>query len=150
MPRPRNWFWNASARRWEQKGLDGLVKAYSDETGMGSNRITVGTQATIQRAVIGAGSNLDYLLGFTGTSAAITSVTAAGVTVGTITNATGLAVADKVFGVPKSTGLSSANIGIGAFYVPTTNTLNVHFVNPAAGAGSLAAVGWDIIAVRSS
>ena len=150
MPKPRNWSWNPTAQRWEQKGRDGLLKAYSDETGLGGNRLNIGTQADIQRLLVGSGSNINFMLGFTGTSALLTAIGVEDITVGTITNATGIAAGDKIFGVPKELTMNTSKAAIAAFYVPTNNVLNVHIANIGTMAGSLPALGWDIMAMRSS
>lgn len=149
MAKPRELRWNSTAQRWESAGRDGLVKAYQDETGWGANQLTVGTLATLQAARVGSGPQINFMLGFIGSSASITSVAVGEITIGTITNATGLAVGDKVFGNPKAATLQTGRLGIAAFYVPTTNVLNVHIANLGTVAGSLPAVGWDMFAVRN-
>ena len=149
MPMPRNLHYNPVAQRWESKGRDELVKAHIGESGLGANDLTIGTLATIQNIIVGSGSRQTFILGFTGTNAAITSIGTGAIAQGTITNATGIAVGDKVFGVPKA-DRSAGHVGFAGFHVPTTNTLNVWVQNSKPdSAGSFPATGWDIITFRT-
>jgi len=85
---------------------------------------------------------------FVGTSAGITAVGSAAVAVGTVTNATGLAVGDIVFGNPKVA--LAGHVGAVGFHVPTNDTLNVYIANiKPDSAGSIPAEGWDIFAIRT-
>ena len=133
MPKPRNLKWNSTAQRWESVGRDGLVKVFIDETGLG----------------IGGNPAIGYFRKFVGSNAALASVVAYGgaVAIGTITNATGLAVGDFVRGIRKNTNLQTVPLSVG-FYVPTTDTLNIQVGNFGTIAGSLPAGGWDIVAIR--
>ena len=134
MPKPRNLSWNSVAQRWESVGRDGLVKVYIDETGLGVGQ---------------GGTSLGYFRKFVGSNAALASVVAYGgaVAIGTITNTTGLQVGDAIFGVRKNTNLQTVPLNV-KFYVPTTDTLNIHVGNFGTIAGSLPAGGWDIVAIR--
>ena len=136
MTKPTDLNWNARTQQWEAKDTTGKV-AFS----INSGGILIGE----------GGSRISRIQGFVGSNAALASVVAYGgaVSVGTITNATGLAVADKVFGVRKNTNLQTVPLSV-SFYVPTTNTLNIHVFNSGTIAGSLPAGGWDIIAMRTS
>ena len=133
MPKPRNLHWNPISQRWESAGRDGVVKAFINETGLGAPNI----------------------FGFIGSNAAITAVGTLAIAVGTISiagtvNASGVAMGDKIFGVPKA-DRSGGHVGVVGFYVPTTNTLNVWLQNSKAdSAGSFPATGWDVIAFRSA
>ena len=150
MGKPRNWRWNANTQRWENVGRGDAVKAYVDDTYLGADQFKAGTLATIEAATIGSGTQLDFILGFTGSSALLTAIGTGAIAVGTITNATGLAVGDKVFGTPK-TNFAGGHVGPAGFFVPTANVLNVFLQNSKPdSAGSFPAVGWDIVAVRTA
>ena len=95
-------------------------------------------------------TSVQRFIGFVGSSALITAVGVADEVTGTITNATGLAVGDKVFGNPRPVIAAAAKIALSYFNVPTANVLNFKAVNIGTMAGSLAASGWDIFAIRSS
>ena len=140
MTKPRNWYWNPISQKWEQKGRDGLVKAWSNEGGLGATKLKVGD----------SGSQVSQVLGFTGTNAAITAVGSGAIAVGTITNAMGIAAGDKIFGAMKA-DRSAGHVGVAGFYVPINNVLNVFLQNSKPdSAGSFPATGWDTVALRSA
>jgi len=109
--------------------------------------LNVGTLATLQAANIGAGDTLSKIGFLSGTLGGIAAVGTSAIAVGTVTGMTGLAVGDKVFGLPKSA--LAGNIGIAGFHVPTTNVLNAYVINPdPVTAGSLPSVGLDVLYIR--
>ncbi len=150
MTKPRNLHWNDIAQRWEASGRDGIVSAYIDGNGLGGDNVAVGTALTAAGLTMGGGTKLTYMLSFTGTSAAITSVGSGAIAVGTITNATGIAVGDKVFGNARGS-TSDSHVAFAGFRIPTANVLNVLLSNSKPdSAGSYVAVGWDIVAIRAA
>ena len=114
--------YNAVSNRWEIMGKGGKLRMAVDDA---------------QTPPVDVHS-------FIGSSAALANTGSLGIC-GTITNATGLKVGDKVFANPK-VALSSTFLA--GFHIPTTNCLNFYAINPA-GVGSLAAMGWDVFAVRT-
>ena len=116
--------YSSVSNRWELRGKGGkLLQVFPDgNAGNVLGKVTlnvVGSSAGVAAAGIGS----------------------IGVVVGTITNCTGLAVGDVVFGNPVSAMGVNAG-GFAGFHIPTTNTLNVY------STGTLPAMGWDIIAFR--
>lgn len=93
------------------------------------------------------GDKISKMYTFTGTSAALSTVASGVITTGTITNATGLAIGDKVFGVPKTLFDTIQVVGM---HIPTTNTLNVNLVPVGDTGGSLIATAWDVVAIRGA
>ena len=111
--------WNTTNNRWELVGK--------------GNRFIQGFSRS--------GTPLVQTVSFIGSSPAISNVSGSigANTVGTIDNATGLAVADIVFASPKF----MATLGVAfSFRVPAADTLNFSV------RGSLPAGGWDVVAFR--
>jgi hypothetical protein len=136
--------YNSITKRWEVRGKSGTVKA-----SFGDNSLTKVTQLEVGAT----GDNFTKMYKFVATLSAALTLGSGVVGVGTLQSATGsgvgcaeLAVGDTVFGNPK-TALGS--VLITGFHVPTTNTLNV-YCNPriAAAGGSLAEIGFDVVAFR--
>jgi len=110
--------------------------------------VGVGTLATLQSLKLGGGSTLGAAYKLTGTCAGIAAIGSGAIAVGTITGMTGVAVGDAVMGAPKA-DVSAGHVGIGGFFVPTTNVVNVWLQNSKPdSAGSFPATGFDIFAVR--
>jgi len=154
--KPKNWFWNPNSKRWELRGkTKGEPGAFVDEIGLGSNK-GIRTSATASLAaidspsvVVGDGGALTLINKLTGTLGAIAAVGSGATAVGTITGMTGVAIGDVIFGTPKAA--LAGNIGLGGFYVPTTNVVNAYVQNTKPdSAGSLISVGIDILQIRTA
>ena len=131
-----NWYYDSARNRWVIRGKAGVeVVAFNDG---GEIQLAAGS-TRVQR-----------LIGFTGSSAAITAVAVSEQITGTITGASDLRIGDKIFGVSRPVIADAAKIAVNQFYVPSNGLLNVKVINVGTAAGSLAARGWDIFAIRSA
>ena len=131
-----NWYYDSARNRWVIRGKAGVeVVAFNDG---GELQLAAGS-TRVQR-----------LIGFVGSSAALAAVGLNTEATGTITNATGVQVGDKVFGNPRPVIAAAAKISLNYFNVPTNNVLNFVVSNYGTVAGSLAATGWDVFAIRSA
>ena len=137
------WFWNSEKNRWEFRTRDGYCASISQDG------IDTSGNIIALRARIGAGGTISLIQKFSGTLTGITAVGSGATAVGTVTGMTGIAFGDSVFGNPKAA--LGGNIGIAGWHVPTTNTVNAYITNTKPdSAGSLAAVGVDILVLRST
>ena len=125
--------YNSRTNAWEFKGAGGALIAR-----IGGGGIETGD----------GGTGIKKMGLITGTIGALTAVGTGLVSIGTVTNMTGLAIGDKVFVTPKAA--IAGNIGLVGAYIPTTNTLNVLLANTKQNsAGSFVAKGVDVIYFRT-
>lgn len=139
--------YNSLSNQWELRGKGGAIKAtFQDD---GDNQL-------LGNIEVGAsGDKITKMFAFVATLAAAVAIGSGVVALGTLQSATGsgvgcadLAVGDMVFGQPKA-NLTTPNVNITGFNVPTTSTLNVFMQGAGVnGVGSLIATGFNIWAVR--
>ena len=136
--------YNSITQRWEVTGKGGAIKAsFGDDDLTRLNQLEIGA----------TGDTITKMYSFVATLSAAIAIGSGVLGVGTLQSLTGsgvgcaeIAIADKVFGNPK---VALSSVLVAGFHVPTTNTLNVYLTpRPEAGAGSLAACGFDIVSIR--
>ncbi len=139
--------YDSRSNRWEIRGKGGALKAaFGDD----------GNVKVIENLEVGeTGDKITKLYAFVATLSAAVAVPSGAVGIGTLQSSTGsgvgcseLAIGDMVFGQPIA-DLTTPNVGISGFSIPTTNTLNVFLTSPAVNnVGSLIATGFNIVAFR--
>ena len=113
----------SKSNRWEIRGKSGKLKMTIDDS----------NPAAIGKMYAAVGSNVAFDVG--SYSVAVGSIPLTGVKAG-----------DVVIGNPKTA--LGANIGIAGLMVSGNDNVNVYAVNSAAAAGSLPAMGWDLLSIR--
>ena len=120
--------YNSISNRWELLGKGGrLIRAFDD-----------GNQGVPVKEMIVVGSNI---------STSIASMSTAIATIAIADNP--LKRGDIVFGNPKS-AVTANTVGIAGFAVPSDGLLHVYAIGPRGAAATLAAMGWDIYAIRKT
>lgn len=156
MAKPRNWFWNPTAQRWENAGRSGNVTTYINDSGIGVNGVAtvsktlnVASLSTLQAVKVGDGQQVDYIRKATGTIAEISAIGTGAIAIGTITGiaSLGVAVGDVVFGNLKA-DRSGGHVGLAGIYVADVNLIKVFLQNSMPNsAGSFPHTGIDIAVI---
>ena len=165
--------YNVESHRWEIKGYDDEVKAAVGETTIQLfkgvvaavtatiQNLNIGTLATLrainsagvgtlgnvqaQDLTLAAGTKITLFSSIVGTTPA-TTVGTGGFAVATMSGMENIAITDKVYANPKA----ALSAGLSDLQVAGAGNVQVRFVNPSpAAAVSQAAVGWDVLAIRS-
>ncbi len=101
--------------------------------------------ARVQRIIVGVGATLSIITKISGTLPTIAAVGSGATAIATVGGvaSSGILVGD--FLVLKLYGDPGNNMGVGGYYIPTTNVVNVLIQNTQDAAGSLAGLGVDIL-----